>query len=273
MNRSRRALILATLLIANGVLAGGDETGDSALRGEFRTRLTITQAAGAEVARSVGSVVPLDEIIAWEFYVPDDYRPEKPPGLMVYISPSPSGKIPRGWKAVLNRHNMIWVAARNSGNRVTVARRAIYALIATALADRRYNIDPERVYLSGFSGGGKVASMVAIDHPHLLKGAIYNCGVKFWDQHPPGQPGLVGQNHYVFVTGSKDHALELTKTVHKKYLESGVANSKLMVIRRMTHKNPRGPDFEQALQYLDSRVLANTLPAADSGPEIPDGLN
>jgi predicted esterase len=273
MNRSRRALIPAILLFATSVLAGDAETGDSGRHGEFRTSLTITQAAGAELARSVESVVPLDEIIAWEFYVPEDYRPEKPPGLMVYISPSPSGKIPRGWKAVLDRHNMIWVAARNSGNRVTVARRAIYALIATALADRRYNIDPERVYLSGFSGGGKVASMVAIDHPHLFKGAIYTCGVKFWDEHPPGQLGLVGQNHYVFVTGSMDHALELTRTVHKKYLESGIANSKLMVIRRMTHKNPRGPDFEQALQYLDSRVLANTLPAADSGPENPDGLN
>jgi len=57
------------------------------------------------------------------------------------------------------------------------------------------------VYLSGLSSGGKMARMVAIDDAHLFKGAIYNCGVDFWQQDPPQRFEQISQNHYVFVTG------------------------------------------------------------------------
>ena len=55
-------------------------------------------------------------------------------------------------------------------------------------------MNPERVYVSGLSGGGKMASMVAIDHAHLFKGAIYNCGVEFWDS-PPRRIAEIRRHH------------------------------------------------------------------------------
>ena len=62
------------------------------------------------------------------------------------------------------------------------------------------------------------------------------------------------QNHYVFVTGTMDPALEETKKVHRQYVKSGVENSKLMVIKDMTHRNPSSFDFDEAIRYLDSRL-------------------
>ena len=62
--------------------------------------------------------------------------------------------------------------------------RALYAVIAPTLIGADYQIDRSRIYLTGMSGGGKMASMVAVDHAHLFKGAVFNCGVEFWDKKP-----------------------------------------------------------------------------------------
>ena len=96
--------------------------------------------------------------------------------------------------------------------------------------------------------------MVAIEHADLFKGAIYNCGVNFWDKQTPRHIDLVRDNHYVFITGTYDGALKPTLRIHRKYLEAGVENAKLMVIREMTHRNPNRYDFAEAVAYLDARI-------------------
>ena len=254
-----RTATLVLVLFAHAALGEDNGAGEAARTGEFKLTFTLAEVAGEASAADVASVIAPDEPVTWEIYVPDSYQPEDPAGLIVYISPSPSGKIPRDWKRVMDRRNLVWIAADGSGNRVEPARRALYALVAPTLAGKHYAIDGDRVYLSGLSGGGKMAGMVAADYPQLFKGAIYNCGVEPWDRHPPGQFELFKQNRFVFVTGTRDQARQQTVRVHQQYLESGIENSKLMVIRNMTHRNPDGSDFEAAIQYLDSRI----------GPEDP----
>jgi len=254
MKNTRLTTLLVWLLFSNAAPCLDSNTGDPVRTGEFSLSFTIAEAADADSARAVDSIISADEKISWEVYVPESYQAENPAGLVVYISPSSSGDIPPRWKSVMNKLNMIWIAAGHSGNRVMVARRVAYALIAPTLAGKYYNIDHERIYLSGFSGGGRVASMLAASYPQVFKGGIYNCGANFWDENPPTQLGLVKQNHYVFLTGTKDQALRPTKKVHQQYLQSGVDNSRLMVIRHMAHENPNGSDFEKAIRYLDSRI-------------------
>lgn len=238
--------------------------------GGFSLKRTLAEVVGEDTARNAERIIAPDEPITWEVFVPEGYDPDRPAGLMVYISPTRSGKIPRGWKDVMERRNMIWVAANKSGNRVLVPRRVVYAIVAPTLIRADYNIDPERIYLSGLSGGGKMASMVATDHAHLFKGAIYNCGVDFWDKHPPKRYEQIKQNHYVFVTGTLDQALEPTKKVFGQYRDAGIENSLLMVIPEMTHKNPNSYDFDEAIGYLDSRLDAAAGSESDSLGQIHD---
>jgi len=250
------AAALAVLFGADGAAGGQTATTGAARTGEFRLTSTLAEVVGEDSARNAEKIIAPDEAITWDIYVPENYQVGKPAGLMVYISPTSSGALPRGWKSVMDERNMIWIAAQDSGNRVQVSRRVVYAIIAPTLAGRHYTIDPERIYLSGLSGGGKMASMVATEHPQLFKGAIYNCGVDFWDEHPPGRFELIKKNHYVFVTGTLDQAREPTKKVYRQYRKAGVENSKLMVIQGMTHRNPGRYDFDEALHYLDSRRVA-----------------
>jgi len=227
---------------------------DGAAVGSFRLSSTLAAVVGKETAERVSAIIPMDQQLTWEIYVPEGYAAAKPPGLMVYISPTGSGRIPRGWKTVLQEKNLIWIAANDSGNGAIVTRRAVVAIVAPSLIEERYNIDHDRIYVSGLSGGGKMASMVATDNAHLFKGAIYNCGVNFWDDESPDRIDLIRQNHYVFVTGTLDQALEPTKKVYKQYRNAGVENALLMVVRGMTHKNPDRYKIAEAIAYLDSRL-------------------
>ena len=61
-------------------------------------------------------------------------------------------------------------------------------------------------------------------------------------------------NHYVFVTGTGDFNLSDTKKVYNAYKRAGIPNIKLMVIPRMSHENPRASHYDEAIEFLDSRV-------------------
>ena len=246
----RYALIVAISVATPEPSLAGD---DSVRTGKLRLTSTIGEIAGVDPARTVENVISPDEPVTWNVFVPESYEPRRPAGLIVYISPSPSGEMPRGWRHVLENGNLIWIAAEESGNQTLPARRALYALVAPMLAGKTYEIDPERIYLAGLSGGGKMAGMVAADYPHLFKGAIYNCGIDSLENHPTSQMDLFERNHYVFLSGTRDQALQETKRVHKEYLKSGVENSKLIVVPNMGHRNPDSSRFALAIRYLDSR--------------------
>lgn len=250
-NPSRRlrrfALLLLTTLPAVSPAAGTVE----ARTGDFVLETTLPELVGEETAARIDPLIPADEKIEWVAFVPAAYDPSNPPGLLVYVSPTQSGRLPRGWKEVLEAHNLVWLAANRSGNRELVGRRVLLATFAVTLAGRHYEIDETRIYISGLSGGGKTASMVATDYPQLFRGAIYNCGVEVWDVDMPRYIEQMRRNRFVFVTGTYDQALEPTERAYRAYLDAGIEHSKLMVIRNMTHRNPGRYDFEEALAFLD----------------------
>lgn len=249
--RTGAVLLAVTLPVASAITAASEvRTGDLVLE------TTLPELVGEQTAAGIDPLIPADETVQWVTFVPGAYDPSRPPGLLVYISPTQSGKIPRGWKEVLDAHNLIWLAARRSGNSEQVGRRVLLATLGVAMARKHYALDDGRIYISGLSGGGKTASMVATDYPQLFRGAIYNCGVEVWDVDMPRYIEQMRQNRFVFVTGTYDQALEPTERAYEAYLEAGIEHSKLMVIRNMTHRNPGRYDFEEALAFLDGELAA-----------------
>ena len=119
------------------------------------------------------------------------------------------------------------------------------------MADNNYRIDPSRVYVSGFSGGGRTASAVAPEYAQLFTGAIYICGVNFWDGHKPKQLERIRDNRYVFLTGSKDFNRSETRRVHRAYRRADVDNVMLLEVAGMDHRMPPPEDLAQAITFLD----------------------
>jgi hypothetical protein len=244
-----RLLFLTLLLSSPAIVA--DSAVTPATTGQFRLSTPIASLTDQDTLRSLREVVTEDSEVEWEIYVPENYSTDDPAGIMVNISPTNSGRIPRRWKEVLDRNNLIWIGANRSGNEVMTMRRMLFAALAPPFIQKQYVVNSERIYVTGLSGGGRVSSLVAIEFARLFQGAIYICGV-----NPPRneQPELLNEvrgNRYVFLTGSRDFNEAETRQVYKTYLDMGVQNARLMVVPHMTHRNPDADDFETAVQYLD----------------------
>ncbi len=223
---------------------------------EFKISSTVVELLGQTFAQSFEQILPGDTPIEWAVYVPDSYDPKMPAGILVFISANNSGKIPGDWKKLMDTKNLIWIGANRSGNKIATSLRVIYAILAPTAIGQNYKINADRIYISGFSGGGRVSSMVAIDYAHLFKGAIFNSGVNFWGKEKPKRYDEIKKNYYVFITGSKDFNLRDTKNVYNAYKKAGIPNIKLMVIPFMSHEQPRPKKYAEAINFLDSR-LAN----------------
>jgi hypothetical protein len=109
-------------------------------------------------------------------YVPS-HVPARGYGLLVFIPPWENAMLPLGWAAILDRHGMIFVSAANSGNQANILdRRDPLALLAAHNIMQRFRVDPERIYIGGFSGGSRVALRLALGFPDLFRGVFLNAG-------------------------------------------------------------------------------------------------
>jgi hypothetical protein len=219
--------------------------------GAFSITMTPGELLG-EASEGIQAVIASDEQIVWEVYVPKTYSADSPAGVVVYVSPDRSGAPPQGWASAMDDHNLIWISANQSGNRVILPRRVLKATLALEAIRQLYAIDDTRIYIAGFSGGGKVASMMATDFATTFVGGIFICGVEFWDGDEPQYIEAIRSNRYVFLTGERDQALESTKRVYRRYRDAGVPNTKLVIVRRMGHSNPPRSQIRTAIEFLDT---------------------
>lgn len=145
------------------------------------------------------------------------YVPSRPPpqgyGLLVFVPPWADARLPQGWSSTLERHGMIFVSAANSGNQANILnRREPLALLAAHNVMARYPVDPQRVYIGGFSGGSRVALRIALGYPDLFHGALLNAGsdpIGASDAPlPPTDLFLTFQTstRLVYITGQQDSA-------------------------------------------------------------------
>ncbi|GJL94060.1 MAG: hypothetical protein DHS20C05_04650 [Hyphococcus sp.] len=240
--------------------------------GRYIETIKLSELFDAGEASAFGDIMEPDHTIPFNVYVPENYDPENPPGLLVYVSPTKSGQLPKMWEPVMSQRNLIWVSVSKSGNGVPALRRIVEASISPAFITRTHEIDPERIYVSGFSGGGKISSLVATYYADLFKGAIYICGVRPWEHNPPELFEQIKQNRFVFLSGSQDFNLNQTRQIHRRYQEAGVANIKLMVINNMAHSLPDGEKYNEALSFLDD-VAPQPLVTGGWADSAKPGLN
>lgn len=213
---------------------------------------TTLELLGEEGARNYADALQPDENVGWTLYVPENYSNDRPAGLFVYISPSDSGRMPSRWSGEFDDRNLIWIAANESGNERQVARRMALALLAVGVAHQEYAIDRTRIYLSGFSGGARVAALMTPRFAHLFKGAIYIGGAESWEAgEVPERIEAMQANRYVFMAGSHDFNRSMVLSARDTYSDSGIENLDTVLMPRTGHELPNPGTFGKALDFLD----------------------
>lgn len=189
------------------------------------------------------------------------YAPAKAPpggyGLLVFVAPWREARLPQGWAAGLDRHGMIFVSAAESGNDASpLGRRDPLALIGAEGAMRLYPVDPEKVYVGGFSGGSRIAMRLALAYPDVFRGALLNAGGDpIGESRAPIPPADLfarfQSSRLVYVTGEKDTAnLAADGGSRESMRQWCVYDITSQVIPLVGHIEPDASAFGRALDAL-----------------------
>ena len=185
---------------------------------------------------------------------------------MVFIPPWQDAHLPSGWATVLEQRGMVFVSAAKSGNEERVLDRRIpLALLGAYNVMQRYPIDPERVYIGGFSGGSRVALRTALAYPDLFRGALLNSGSDpigdGEDLLPPDDLFAKFQNsRLVYVTGSEDNWNMQHDMVSRDSMNGWcVFNTAIETMHRVGHEAAAPYPLDRAIAALDQR------PSVDQG--------
>ncbi len=245
--KRRLHLLCATALVFASVAAADEKP----KTGFFKSVVMPAELLGEQGAQNVAEMLPPDDEISYQLYVPRNYDPEKPAGLVVFIGTKTYGGTPRKWNDVLIDSNLISVGANDTGNDAPVAERMMKAMLAPQFVARTYKIDPERVYIVGYSDGSKTAMRVAVAQPEVFKGGVYIAGAVFWGDKQPPKLEQVKQNRHAFLIGTLDHQLKETRRVYNAYKAAGLPQVTLITVHNLRHTLPGKSYFGQAIAYLD----------------------
>jgi len=204
----------------------------------------------------------------FEILVPKGYQDSDPHGLFIWISPGNKPNLNPEWEKVLADQKLIFIGAVNSGNNREVPDRIRLAVDANHHVRQLYKINPDRVYVSGHSGGARVASMIGVAYADMFTGAACFMGVNFF-RDTQGKDGTMYERRYVphldiariaqqqsrfaLITGDQDSNLDNTLAIYEQgFQQQGFKGTRLFQIPNQGHAAPDARWLEKVIQFLDT---------------------
>jgi len=243
-------------------------------------QLTITERSPLSsreemLKRMGGGGTPNYDVAAdpYDIYVPKSYDGTVAYGLIAYINSGHGGHAPR-FRPVCDARRLIWVGHTRVQNERPTAHRMGLTIDAVEYLRKHYRIDPDRIYVSGNSGGGRVASLVAIPYTDVFSGgAIYiiGCNPMIW----PGDKtlrdqaqALARQRRFSFLTGSNDFNKPGTISVHAEYVAAKFPHAEYLEVPGMGHDQPPLEWFDKAVAFNDAPLGARAAQALARGEAL-----
>ncbi|MBF0385751.1 MAG: hypothetical protein HQL27_07745 [Candidatus Omnitrophica bacterium] len=115
-------------------------------------------------------------------YIPESINKNAKNPWILGLSPAGNGRdlIP-AWKSACDKFGWILVASNDFRNGIAMSKLEPFLLKTIKIAVKSYPVDPNNLYLSGFSGGGMGSHMMIDAYPNLIKGIIVNtCSMQGW---------------------------------------------------------------------------------------------
>jgi predicted peptidase len=131
----------------------------------------------------------------------------------------------------------------------------------------RFKVDESRIYVSGFSGGARVASMLGVAWPDLFSGSVSFMGANFYTEIPSSNgkifaPSFIPDDQalamakkdsrHVLVTAEKDfNRAEIFSVYENGYRKEKFRAVTLLEVPQLGHSIPDSSWLEKALLFLD----------------------
>lgn len=269
------ALLLPTAVFASEVVVFRDFA-PYASNAEIARRMLSPQQVQqleTDLARSGGSLAgqpldPKDE--SYLVYLPKQ-MPANGYALLVFVPPWKITKIPEGWGDVFERDGVLFVEAFKSGNSTNVLfRRVPLALDAAYNAEKQYKIDPDKVFVGGFSGGSRVALRLNLAYPDVFRGAFLDAG-----SDPIGTEGAplpprdfflrARSNRFVYVAGENDTTARSLEAASRSSLKAWCIGDVHSITTISGHDVADPGSLSKALDLLLAPKTENTDTACLAG--------
>jgi hypothetical protein len=209
---------------------------------------------------------------SYELYVPALKDPKKPVPAILFVS---AGDEPGGWKAfeaVCKDRGFAFIGVRGAGNGVPTGKRVRIILDCLDDVRRQLPLDPDRTYVSGFSGGARIACAVGFALPEYFGGVL-----------PLGAGGELRQEQWLrfraadrlsaaLVSGETDfNRGEVERWKGPMWKDLGI-RTKVWVQPKNGHAMPSSATLGEAVSWLDGGVearaaLARKTAASRAAPE------
>jgi predicted esterase len=174
----------------------------------------------------------------YQLFVPKSYRKDKPASLVLFVSAGDGQQGWKNWQKFCEQEGVFFAAPLGAGNDTPAGQRMRIILDVLDDVRRQYAIDPDQTYITGFSGGGRMACAIGFALPEYFGGVIPLCGT-----NPISGPTYLRHRieerlSVAFVTGEKDfNRKENEEYLFPWFQEIGI-RSKLWVVPKMDHAIP-----------------------------------
>jgi len=192
-------------------------------------------------------------------YVPPNYDGSEAFGVLVYISPGDGGVgLLAGWDKVFQEKKLIYCSPLGTSNKQADMRRIALALDSVATVRASYKIDPNRLIVSGTSGGGAVATTIGVNYAEFLaidcsRGTYPDNALCFPYLDAGDIRGVARQKkRFAWVSGPKDRNYSSIKQGVAAWSDAGV-ESKLFEDPNQGHAAATEDLLRQALTWIEEK--------------------
>jgi predicted esterase len=203
----------------------------------------------------------------FDVLLPAGWDGKSPLGLFLWIDAGDQPRLPEPWEKILAKHQLVYAGARRSGNPRNLFDRLRLAIDANHNLRQQLPIDGRRVYVSGFSGGSRVASMLGVAWGEMFSGTICCMGVNFYTDvaAPDGKvyglsylpdeellPLVKKHCRFALVTGGKDFNRPNTLGAFGNgFQKEGFEHVRVFDIPEHGHYLPPPEWLDQAISFVD----------------------
>jgi len=204
---------------------------------------------------------------SYELFVPARPDPKQSLGLILYISPGnkPGGR--KTFEAACQSAGLLFAGVANAGNDIATKKRI--RIVVDVLDDlrRNYPIDPDRTYISGFSGGGRIACVIGFALPECFGGVIPICAAGDLREEPWLRQRVIDRLSVALVTGEKDFNRGEVERFRGPILRDVGVRLKTWTQAGLGHGLPNDKVLQEVVRWLDEdvdrrREQAKKYPAA-----------
>lgn len=229
--------------------------------------LLAPRAAGADEVLTVVTGRVIDRVDckadagqSYALYVPSSYSPEKRWPVLYCFDPMARGRAPvEQFREAAEKYGYIVAGSNNSRNGPN--QNPVGAFMAMWKdTHARFVIDDKRVYTTGFSGGARVATRVAI----LCKGCVAGviaCGAGFPPDMQPGQASMETRFVYYAALGIDDYNFPELKQLDET-LDS-LAIPHLVKTFNGAHQWPPAAACTEAIEWMEVQAIKSNRRGKD----------